>query len=54
MTTETPIKELNEIENEAYLAEASFWEEIDNIYSYFDQEMEMLKNEDSSTFTAFD
>ena len=48
-----PAKELSEIENKAYLSEASFWEEIDNIYGYFDQEMERLKNEDGSTYTAF-
>jgi hypothetical protein len=44
--------ELSEIENKAYLTEASFWEEIDNIYSYFDQEMERLKNEDSSIYNT--
>lgn len=41
------VNKLSEIENKAYLTEAGFWEEIDNIYSYFDQEMERLKNEDS-------
>ena len=45
-------KELSEIENKAYLAEASFWEEIDNIYGYFDQEMEIIKIEDGSMYTA--
>ena len=43
-----PAIELGEIENKAYLAEVSFWEEIDNIYNYFDREMERLKNEDGS------
>ncbi len=39
---------LSEIENNAYLAEASFWEEMDNIYGYFDQEIERLKKEDGT------
>lgn len=47
-----PASKLSEIENEAYLAEASFWEEIDNIYIYFDQEMEKLKDEDNSIYNA--
>jgi len=47
-----PAKELGEIENKAYLAEASFWEEIDNIYGYFDREMERLKNEDGSIYNT--
>jgi hypothetical protein len=47
-----PANKLSEIENEAYLTEASFWEEIDNIYNYFDQEMERLKNEDGSIYNA--
>jgi hypothetical protein len=34
-----PIEELNQIENQAYLAEAGFWEEIDKIYKYFDEEI---------------
>jgi hypothetical protein len=45
---DAPVNKLGEIENKAYLAEASFWEEMDNIYSYFDQEMEKLKDKDSS------
>jgi hypothetical protein len=45
-------KELGEIENKAYLTEASFWEEIDYVYGYFDQEMERLKNEDGSMYNA--
>lgn len=32
------IDELNEIENEAYLTEISFWDEVDRIYKYFDEE----------------
>ena len=47
-----PAIELGEIESKAYLAEASFWEEIDNVYGYFEQEMERLKNEDGSTYNA--
>ena len=47
-----PAKELSEIENKAYFAEASFWEEIDNVYGYFDQEMERLKNEDGSIYNT--
>jgi hypothetical protein len=37
-TENAPINELNEIENKAYLSEISFWEEIDRIYKYFDDE----------------
>ena len=43
-----PAKELREIENKAYLTEASFWEEIDNVYIYFEKEMERLENEESN------
>ncbi|MHB1376273.1 MAG: hypothetical protein ACYCXB_02485 [Candidatus Humimicrobiaceae bacterium] len=32
------IDELNEIENKAYLTEISFWDEVDRIYKYFDEE----------------
>ena len=34
-----PIKELDEIEGRAYLAETDFWIEIDRIYTYFDAEI---------------
>jgi hypothetical protein len=34
-----PIKELDEIEGQAYLAETDFWVEIDKIYTYFDEEI---------------
>ena len=37
-----PVKELNEIESKAYIDEASFWDEIDKIYKYFDEEIVML------------
>ncbi|MDZ7838803.1 MAG: hypothetical protein U5N58_13200 [Actinomycetota bacterium] len=33
---------LIEIEKESYLSETLFWEEIDKIYSYFDQTAEQL------------
>jgi len=36
-----PIEELNLIENQAYLAEVSFWDEIDRIYEHFDKEINM-------------
>src|SRR5665647_1202135 len=34
-----PIKELDEIEGQSYLAESDFWVEIDKIYTYFDEEI---------------
>lgn len=34
-----PIEELNLIENQAYLAEVSFWDEIDRIYEHFNEEI---------------
>jgi hypothetical protein len=46
------VNKLSEIENKAYLTEASFWEEIDNVYSYFDQEMERLKNKEGSIYNT--
>jgi hypothetical protein len=36
------INELIEIENEAYIYELLFWEEMDNIYNYFDEESDKL------------
>ena len=47
-----PFKELTEIENKAYLAEASFWEEINNVYNYFEEEMESLKNEEGRIYNG--
>jgi len=46
------VNKLSEIENKAYLTEASFWEEIDNVYGYFDQEMERLKNKEGSIYNT--
>jgi hypothetical protein len=48
----TPVKELNEIEGKAYIAEAGFWDEIDKIYNYFDQEMAKLNIGDDYQFVA--
>jgi hypothetical protein len=36
------INELIEIENEAYIYELLFWEEMDNIYNYFNEESDKL------------
>lgn len=36
-TSNATISELNELENNAYLEEALFWEELDKIYSYFEE-----------------
>ena len=47
-----PIEELNEIENQAYLAETSFWEEIDKIYKYFDEEIVRLDTGDDYKYMA--
>ena len=48
-----PSKELFELEDKAYLSETSFWEEIDNIYKYFEIEITRLGIEDESTFLVF-
>lgn len=47
-----PIEELNEIEHQAYLAEASFWEEIDKIYKYFGEEVGRINIGDDYKFVA--
>jgi len=47
-----PVEELNEIENQAYLAETIFWEEIDKIYKYFDEEIVRLDTGDDYKFIA--
>ena len=47
-----PIKELNELEGKAYIAEAGFWDEIDRIYNYFDEEMVRLNIGDDYKFVA--
>ena len=47
-----PVEELNEIENQAYLAETIFWEEIDKIYKYFDEEIVRLDIGDDYKFIA--
>lgn len=45
-----PIDELNKLENQAYLAEAGFWEEIDRIYEYFDEEFAALDTGDDNKY----
>jgi hypothetical protein len=45
-----PINELNKLENQAYLAEASFWEEINRIYEYFDEEFATLNTTDDNKY----
>ena len=47
-----PVEELNEIENQTYLAEASFWEEIDKIYKYFGEEIGRINIGDDYKFIA--
>ncbi len=49
-----PVKELDKIESTAYIAETSFWEEIDNVYVYFDKEMEKLEVVGKSQYVAFE
>jgi len=46
----TNIYTLTEIENEAYLYETLFWEEIDNIYNYFDERAAQLGISNNSEF----
>ncbi len=48
-----PVKELNEIESKAYLAETGFWEEIDNVYRYFDKEISRIGTEDNDKYIVF-
>ena len=48
----TPVKELNEIEGKAYISEAGFWDEIDRIYNYFDEEMARLNIGEDYKFVA--
>jgi hypothetical protein len=48
-----PIKELAEIEGQAYLAETDFWVEIDNIYKYFDEEIGRVGTMRDSKYIAF-
>lgn len=46
----TSIYQLTEIENEAYLYETLFWEEIDNIYNHFDEISDQLGISGDSEF----
>jgi len=39
---ERDAEELDELETMANIAEISFWDEIDNLYRYFDEEMARL------------
>jgi len=48
-----PIKELDEIEGQAYLAETDFWVEIDKIYAYFDEEIGRVGTFKDSKYLAF-
>jgi hypothetical protein len=48
-----PIKELDEIEGQAYLAETDFWVEIDKIYAYFDKEIGRVGTVADSKYLAF-
>ncbi len=48
-----PIKELNEIEGQSYLAETDFWVEIDKIYTYFDEEIGRVGTVGDSRYLAF-
>jgi len=49
----TSIDELNEIENQAYLTEISFWDEIDRIYKHFDEEIVRLGVVDDYKYIVF-
>lgn len=48
-----PVKELDEIESQAYLAETGFWVEIDDIYKYFDKEIGRVGTISDSKYIAF-
>lgn len=48
-----PIKELDEIEGQSYLAESDFWVEIDKIYTYFDEEIGRVGTVGDSKYLAF-
>jgi hypothetical protein len=48
-----PIKELDEIEGQAYLAETGFWVEIDQIYKYFDEEIGRVGTMGDNKYIAF-
>lgn len=48
------MSKLKPIESTAYIAETSFWEEIDNVYVYFDKEMEKLEVVGKSQYVAFE
>jgi hypothetical protein len=45
-----PVRELNELEGKAYIAEAGFWDEIERIYKYFDDEMAGLDAEKDNKY----
>jgi len=48
-----PVDQLNELEGKAYIAEASFWDEIDRIYDYFDEEMASIDTADDNKYIVF-
>ena len=45
-----PVRELNELEGKAYIAEAGFWDEIERIYKYFDEELAGLDAENDNKY----
>ena len=53
LSANTSIDELNEIENQAYLTEISFWDEIDRIYKHFDEEIVRLGVVDDYKYIVF-
>lgn len=48
-----PVTELNELETRACIAEGSFWDEIDNLYRYFDEEMARLRYVNDTKYIVF-
>lgn len=48
-----PVKELVELETKAYVGEVGFWNEIDNLYRYFDEEMAGLRTTDDNRYVVF-
>ncbi len=48
-----PVDELSKLEGKAYIAEAGFWDEIDNLYRYFDEEMARLHTSDDDKYIVF-
>jgi len=48
-----PVNELSKLEGMAYIAEAGFWDEINNLYRYFDEGMARLHTSDDDKYIVF-